>query len=409
MPKTATDQLIKARMTIPTMMDMVPPLTAERIWPPSMQLITLYPTMMIMFSTVVSLDGQYPMKYRATTYGFLSVLPFDQTITCGCSWAHTMALLHRPQVIKDPSANSKTRWAWVPQCIVLLVLVGSAGPHFDSSLQAMGDSATITANRLSFFSLQLSVPLSWAGAASDFFVYFPETMSKWKIFMLTLTGLTLSFVFVNLLGVGLGSGVASTPAWSDAYDMSPGALILAGYGGLETFGKFCAVIVVLGLGSNQIPSTYAVALDTQVLGRGWKAVPQYIWATVVAVIYFVCAIAGRDQLFLIFQNFLALMGYWLVIFVTIVLEEHIMFRRRVGFDWTAWEDKKKLPVGIAALSAFLIGWVGPIVGMHQVWWTGPLARKLSDSGGDLGIWLGSAISAVIFPPLRYLELKTTGR
>jgi purine-cytosine permease-like protein len=287
--------------------------------------------------------------------------------------------------------------------------VGSAGPHFDTSLQSVGNTATIAANRLSFFFLQLSVPLSWAGAASDFFVYFPEKMSKWKIFMMTLTGLTFSFIFVNLLGVGLASGVTNNPSSSDAYNISSGALILAGYGGLGGFGKFCAVIVALGLGSNQIPSTYAAALDFQVLGRRWKAVPRYIWATVAAIIYFICAVAGRDHLFLIFQNFLALMGYWLAIFITIVLEEHTIFRRHVGFDWTAWEDRKRLPLGIAALTAFLIGWVGPIVGMYQVWWTGPIARMLGDNGGDVGVWLGIAFSGVTYPPLRYLELKKIGR
>lgn len=227
--------------------------------------------------------------------------------------------------------------------------------------------------------------------------------------MMTLVGLTVSFVFVNLLGVGLASGIANTPAWSDAYNVSSGALILAGYDGLGGFGKFCAVIVALGLGSNLIPSAYAAALDFQVLGSAWKAIPRYVWTTIVGVIYFVCAIAGRDHLFLIFQNFLALMGYWLAIFVTIVLEEHTIFRRHVRFDWSAWEDKKRLPIGIAALIAFVVGWVGPIVGMYQVWWTGPLARKLGDSGGDLGIWLGIAFSGIIYLPLRHFELKKIGR
>jgi purine-cytosine permease-like protein len=151
-------------------------------------------------------------------------------------------------------------------------------------------------------------------------------MSKWKIFMTTLTGLTVSFIFVNLLGVGLASGVATTPAWFDAYNISSGALLLAGYGGLGGIGQFCTVIIAMGLGSNQIPSTYAAALDFQVLGCTWKAVPRYLWATVAAIIYFVCAVAGRDHLFLIFQNFLALMGYWLAIFITVVLEEHNIFR-----------------------------------------------------------------------------------
>ena len=39
-------------------------------------------------------------------------------------------------------------------------------------------------------------------------------------------------------------------------------------------------------------------------------------------------------------------------------------------------DKKRLPIGIAALTAFLVGWVGPIMGRYQVWWEEPVARKL---------------------------------
>ena len=226
---------------------------------------------------------------------------------------------------------------------------------------------------------------------------------------MTFIGISLSFIFVNLLAVGLASGVSVNPDWDTAFTTSPGALILAGFDGLGGFGKFCGVIVALGLISNNVPGTYAASLDFQTLGKVWKAIPRYFWVTVAAIIYFVCAVAGRDHLFLIFQNFLALMAYWVVIFITIVFEEHIIFKSHREFDWTAYEDKSKLPIGIAALVAFLIGWVGPIVGMYQVWWTGPVAALLGDLGGDLGIWLGIGITAVIFPPLRYAELKYVGR
>lgn len=226
---------------------------------------------------------------------------------------------------------------------------------------------------------------------------------------MTFTGLSISFIFVNLLGVGLASGVSSTPGWDTAYGTSSGALLLAGYDGLGGFGRFCAVVVTLGLCSNVVPSLYASALDFQVLGKVWKAVPRYFWATVAAIIYFVCAVAGRNHLFIIFQNFLALMGYWIIIFLTIVLIEHLVFRRTKGFNWAAYEDKAQLPVGIAALIAFLVGWVGPIVGMYQVWWTGPAARHIGDTGGDIGDWLGIGFTSIVFPPLRFLELKYFGR
>ncbi|KAL8763248.1 MAG: hypothetical protein Q9184_000888 [Pyrenodesmia sp. 2 TL-2023] len=301
------------------------------------------------------------------------------------------------------------RYAWIPQIIVLFILIGSAGPSFNAALPNAVEGGAVTAGRLSFFSLQLSVPVSWAAASSDFYVYYPESTKKSVVFLMTFTGLALSFCFVNLIGIGLASGAVTNATWDAASHVSSGALIVAGFDGLRGFGKFCGVIVALGVISNNIPGTYAAALGFQVLGRYGKMVPRYIWVCVVVMIYFVCAAAGRDHLYAIFQNFVALMGYWVMIFVSIVLEEHLIFRRGVSFDWTAWEDKKRLPVGLAALVAFLVGWVGAIVGMAQTWYIGPVAHNVGGIGADIGTWLGIAFSLVLFPPLRYVELKIVGR
>ena len=226
---------------------------------------------------------------------------------------------------------------------------------------------------------------------------------------MTLTGFWTSYIFVYILGIGLASGVAVTPAWSTAYDISSGALILEGYSPVGGFGKFCGVVIALGIIANSITGSYSAALDCQVLGRYGKMVPRYLWVCVVVLVYFVCAIAGRNNLFGIFQNFLPLMGYWIVIFVAIVLEEHLIFRRNRGFDWSAWEDRKYLPVGAAALTAFFVGWAGAIIGMDQVWYTGPVAKLVGGIGADIGVWLGMGFALFTFPPLRYLELKYLGR
>ena len=63
------------------------------------------------------------------------------------------------------------RCAGIPQLIALLILVAVAGKHFDTSSQSSGGAATVTAGRLSFFTLSLSAPVSWAGAGSDYYVY----------------------------------------------------------------------------------------------------------------------------------------------------------------------------------------------------------------------------------------------
>lgn len=211
--------------------------------------------------------------------------------------------------------------------------------------------------------------------------------------------------------MGIATGVANTPAWSDAYNVSSGALLLACYDGLGGFGSFCVVILALGSITNSAPCAYATALTFQVLGRYAKAIPRWSWCVVITVIQLVCSVAGRNHLFNILQNFLPIMAYWVCPWLTIILEEHLIFHkaRGVRFDWTAWEDKKKLPLGAAALLAFLTGWAGAIIGMDQVWYTGPVASKVGGSGADIGIWLAIALTSVTFPPLRYWELKKLGR
>ena len=277
-------------------------------------------------------------------------------------------------------------------------------------MPSVGSNSAISANRLSYFSLCLSVTASWGSSSSDYFVYYPETTPKWKPFLFTLTGMSLAVAFNMLIGVGLASGIANTPIWSDANSISSGALILAGYSGLPVaFANFCGVIVALGLIANNIPGTYSAALGFQMLGRYPNMVPRYIWTCVVVGIYFICAMVGRDSLFLIFQNFLALMGYWVTVFVCIVAEEHVLFKWNQGFDWSAWNDQKRLPIGYAALTAFLVGWAGCIVSMYQVYYTGPVAALVGDYGADLGIWVGCGFALLTYPPLRILELKFVGR
>ena len=169
-----------------------------------------------------------------------------------------------------------------------------------------------------------------------------------------------------LLGVVLASGALVNTDWSDAYEVSAGALITETLKPLGTFGNFCAVVLSLGLIANNIPGTYSAALGFQLLGRGFRMVPRFIWVIVSVLIYTVCACAGRNHLFDIFEDFLALMGYWTIMWTTMTLEEELIFRRKVGYNWEDWNKPSLLPIGIAALVAFCIGWVGAVLCMWQV-------------------------------------------
>ncbi|KAK4979458.1 Vitamin B6 transporter, partial [Elasticomyces elasticus] len=84
------------------------------------------------------------------------------------------------------------RYAWMPQLVVLCILAGVAGPHFDLTTASSGSSElTIKGDRLSFFSLCLSAAITYAGGAADFFVYYPVSSPPWKVFTVTMIGLAL--------------------------------------------------------------------------------------------------------------------------------------------------------------------------------------------------------------------------
>jgi Purine-cytosine permease and related proteins len=179
------------------------------------------------------------------------------------------------------------------------------------------------------------------------------------------------------IGVGLASGVAGNESWAVASDKSLGALFVQAYRPLGAFGDFCSVIIALGVISNNIPGTYSAALCFQLLGSWMQKLPRFLWTIVVVIIYTVCACVGRNELYGIIENFVVIMGYWTAAWIAISVEEEYIFRRRNGgYDWTIWNDQKKLPVGLAACTAFLFGWAGAVLGMWQTWFTGPIASWL---------------------------------
>lgn len=247
------------------------------------------------------------------------------------------------------------RYAWYLQACAFLVLVGSSGRHWDTSVVSIGDAATVTANRCSFFALIFASIVGYSAIRSDFFVYYPANTSKPLTFGLTWAGIWTATVASELIGVGIATGITSNAAWAEAYNISGGALIMACYEGLGGFGGFCGVLIAFGAISNVAPSTYVAALSIQTLGRYVRQIPRWMLCIFLMCIELACSVAGRDSLYRIFQNFLPIMAYWVCPWLTIVVEEHLVFHvlQATPFDWTIWEDRKKLPFGAAAVTAWV--------------------------------------------------------
>lgn len=156
---------------------------------------------------------------------------------------------------------------------------------------------------------------------------------------------------------------------------------------------------------------YSAGLSIQQFARPLQVIPRFLWTLLVFVGVILLALAGRDHLLAILQNFLSLLGYWNTSFFVILFTEHYYFRKgnMLNYDLDAWNTPSKMPVGYAGLGAFILGIVGCVIGMSETWYVGPLAKLIGEDSGDIGNELALVFTAVSYLPLRTLELKFVGR
>jgi purine-cytosine permease-like protein len=111
------------------------------------------------------------------------------------------------------------------------------------------------------------------------------------------------------------------------------------------------------------------------------------------------------------QTFLSIIGYWTVIHVVVVLQEHLIFRGGdlSRYDLDSWNKQELLPFGWGAIGAFCFGFIGAALGMKVTWYTGPIAALIGNKGANIGHELTFALSALTFPVFRWLERRHTGK
>jgi purine-cytosine permease-like protein len=120
--------------------------------------------------------------------------------------------------------------------------------------------------------------------------------------------------------------------------------------------------------ANVICNFYSSALSIQLLGPHFVAVPRFVWCTILALATFALGYGGRHVLEEIINNLLSILGYWTFGFALILFIEHFHFRPRLGgYDLTAWQDPKRLPLGLAGTASLLIGIGFSFLGMCQTW------------------------------------------
>ncbi|KAF2442061.1 hypothetical protein P171DRAFT_364624 [Karstenula rhodostoma CBS 690.94] len=301
---------------------------------------------------------------------------------------------------------------WIPPFIVWCVAAGTGAKHLDGNAIKSPTGGNGAAVAFSTIAIVFSFAVSWINCAADYNVKMPVNTPRWKIFVATYIGITVPTILVQTFGAALFTGTVVNPAWKIAYHEAgvggPLKMALLPAGG---FGKFLLVIAALSSIPNNIPNNYSFALHAQNFGPWALRVPRIAFVTFgfVAAITVGCSAAAffTDTL----QTFLSIIGYWTIIHLVVIIEEHVIFRhsRWSSYDWDAWASRDLLPFGWGAIAAFAFGFAGAALGMKVAWYTGPIAGTIGAKGGNIGHELTAVFCGVAFPVFRWLEKRYTGK
>nr|POF26422.1 purine-cytosine permease fcy2 [Quercus suber] len=162
---------------------------------------------------------------------------------------------------------------------------------------------------------------------------------------------------------------------------------------------------------NNIPNNYSFALHAQNFGPWAAQIPRIVFVTLGFMASIIVGCIASFSFESSLQTVLSIVGYWTVIHIVIVAEEHIIFRkcRWSEYNLDAWDDATMLRFGWSAIITFVLGFLGAALGMKVTWYTAPIASLIGNRGANIGHELTFACSAIAFPLLRWMEWRWTGK
>lgn len=240
--------------------------------------------------------------------------------------------------------------------------------------------------------------------AADFSVYCATDASTWRIFAYTYGGLFIPTVPLMVLGAAIGGATPNIESWSEGYDKwIVGGVLQAMLLPAGGFGRFVAVLLSLSVIGNLSAAMYSISLNFQILIPFFTRIPRNIFAIVYTIVVIPVSIAAARSFFSSLENFIYLIAYWSAGYVAVVGVEHFVFRKAncSNYDLEAWNKPGSLPTGLAAIGAMGLSFGLAVPCMSQVWYTGPIAEIT----GDIGFEIELVLAAILYIPLRFLELR----
>ncbi|CAF2843236.1 unnamed protein product [Rotaria sp. Silwood2] len=280
------------------------------------------------------------------------------------------------------------RYSWIPVFIGYCILAGVGAKYFTNS-GMVSYNTTIPINSshrlkvsriLSFGATCFGASISWCACSADYNTYFPEDTSQLKIFLLTYFGNLLSMIPIQLLGAATYTGTYTSEKWNRAYEKNNvGGLLGASLSSLGGFGKFLLILFALSTIACNIPNIYSLSLSAQVIAPIFKRIPRFLYTVIGTALYILLAIVAASKFNDSLASIMGVSSYWFAIFIVIVFEDHLFFRRCSfkNYNFDIWDSYQLLPISLAAILSGIVGIVGIILGMSQTWFNGPIAKAIA--------------------------------
>ncbi|KAI0842520.1 putative nucleoside transporter [Hypoxylon sp. FL0890] len=302
------------------------------------------------------------------------------------------------------------KYTWFIFGIIFLIMLGETARFGDLTTAPSALGATGSGAALTFFSIMYGSSACCAGYASDFYVGYPVNISKINVFLLTFLGLFLSTNICAISGAVVASALPNNEHWNEQYNAGIGFLIqtMVYPYALAQIMLFLLMFTAVGLSCG---SMYSASLSIQQSTQKLAVVPRFIWTVICFAAVVALSLAGSDRLLVFLQNFLSLLGYYATAVFICLITEHYLFRRGSfdHYDLEAWNQPGKLPMGYAGGLALICGIVGAVLGMATTWYTGVVAKRIGDFGGDVGNELCFLFALIVYVPARSREMRLLGR
>jgi len=238
--------------------------------------------------------------------------------------------------------------------------------------------------------ISASFVISWGAYASDYSRYMRHDTSRPKIFWLTLAGVSISSIWIEVLGLAAASLVVQSTSGGIQHLLGGGLL-----------GGAAMVAIWIGTVSVNAMNDYSGSLALQAAGARIRR--PYIAVIVTVIAFFLTLWLNTGNMATKFENVLLFATYWVPAFLAIQMVD--WWRHRAVMDVSNIVEFDTLHTRVDAIVAMIVGFAAAIPFMDTSIFIG-YASSHWLFYGDIAFLVGFVVAGVVYFLLRLAATKS---